>query len=70
MQDDLNRERSHALRLEHFVRKIAAGPPGARNAGGGYILDQKARKEATTLLKDATKLRAAAEVGARVPIPP
>merc|ERR1719265_3001831 len=45
-QDELNRERSHALRLEHFVRKIAMGAPGARaqHAGAaGYILDNKSK---------------------------
>eukprot|EP00746_Dinoflagellata_sp_MGD_P166208 gnl/MRDRNA2_/MRDRNA2_95944_c0_seq1.p1 gnl/MRDRNA2_/MRDRNA2_95944_c0~~gnl/MRDRNA2_/MRDRNA2_95944_c0_seq1.p1 ORF type:complete len:925 (+),score=204.66 gnl/MRDRNA2_/MRDRNA2_95944_c0_seq1:108-2882(+) len=76
VQDELNRERSHALRLEHFIRKIAVGPPGARNHGGsaGYILDTKSKKEATALLKEASKLRSAAEAsgyaGARDPLQP
>jgi len=76
-QDELNRERSHALRLEHFVRKIAMGAPGARaqNAGAaGYILDNKSKKEATALLKEASRLRTAAEAagfaGARDPLQP
>jgi chromosome segregation ATPase len=73
-QDELNRERAHALRLEHFIRKIAVGAPGARNHGGspGYILDTKSKKEATGLLKEASKLRTAAEAsgytGARDPL--
>lgn len=75
-QDELNRERAHALRLEHFIRKVAVGPPGARNPGGsaGYILDTKSKKEATNLLKEASKLRSAAEAagyaGARDPLQP
>lgn len=76
-QDELNRERSHALRLEHFVRKIAMGAPGARaqHAGAaGYILDNKSKKEATALLKEASRLRTAAEAagfaGARDPLQP
>jgi len=74
IQDELNRERAHALRLEHFVRKIAVGPPGARSQHGsaGYILDAKSKKEAAGLLKEASNLRSAAEAsgyaGARDPL--
>lgn len=76
VQDELNRERAHALRLEHFVRKIAVGPPNSRQQNGstGYILDGKSKKEATALLKEASNLRKVAEAsgyaGARDPLQP
>lgn len=54
LQDSLNRQRSSNLVLENFIRKIAT-------VGNGYVLEPTAKREATTLLQQAARLRSAAE---------
>lgn len=56
LQDDLGKERAHALRLEGFIRRIATGRAHSIRTGGGYILDAKAKREAAALIKDASKI--------------
>jgi len=61
MQDDLNRERAHSLRLQNFLRKIAMGPSSALRIGGGYLMDKKCKEEALGLLREAAVISGAVE---------
>lgn len=53
-KDELQRQRSHAHKLEEFVRKLSTG-----NATSGFLLDPALKKEANSILAAATKLQAA-----------
>jgi len=55
LQDDLHNEREFSLRLEDFVRRIAAAPPARLRTGGGWQLDSTAKSEAAALLREMSQ---------------
>lgn len=61
LQDDLAAERTHALRLEEFVRRVALGPSASVRTGGGYVLDDTAKREAHALMHEMASLSQAVQ---------
>merc|ERR1711920_152714 len=56
LQEDLACEKDLSLRLEDFVRKIAAAPPARLRTGGGFHLDSTAKSEAAALLNEIGRI--------------
>merc|ERR1712190_79657 len=49
-QEELNRQRCYAAKLEDFIRRVSAG-------GGKYCLDAASKREASRLLAAVNRLR-------------
>lgn len=48
----LSDERSHILKLEDFIRRVATQKKGTLRVGGGFLLENKAQQEAQAILEE------------------